>query len=239
MPVSDPPPAAVEVRGLVKVFGLNPALVGVDLFVPMGTVCALFGGNGAGKTTLLRCVATALRPTAGTVRVMGRDVCRHASHIRRLIDLVPVIGGAYPELSGRENLQFALAMRADRAGKAELARALEDTQLAAAADDPVRTYSTGMVRRLALARILLTRPAVLLLDEPYAALDDAGRDLVDAILVATRAEGRTALVATHDRERASLVADAAVQLEGGAIARSHATRASAAAVAAPLIRALV
>lgn len=212
------PLAAVDARGLVKVFGVTPALVGVDLLMPVGTVCALFGGNGAGKTTLLRCVATALRPSAGTLYVMGIDAGRRGHEVRALTDLVPAVGGAYPDLSGRENLRFALAMRAVECREIDLEAAIEAAGLGDAFDDPVRTYSTGMVRRLALARILMTRPALLLLDEPYAALDDAGRALVDDILWTRRAAGLTSLLATHDRGRAAVIADVAVELEGGVIA---------------------
>ena len=208
---------AVEAHGLVKVFGVTPALVGVDLLAPRGSVCGLVGGNGAGKTTLLRCVATALRPTLGHVAVLGVDAVRRPADVRPLVDLVATAGGAYLDMSGVENLRFALAMRGTDASDGDVARAFARAGLERAATNRARTYSSGMLRRLALARVLLTRPPVLLLDEPYAALDEAGRELVDAILIETRADGRTALVATHDRQRVAALADAVVRLERGAV----------------------
>lgn len=210
--------AAVDVRGLVKVFGVTPALVGVDLLVPRGTVCGLLGGNGAGKTTLLRCVATALRPTQGTVSVLGHDSSRRPTDIRKLTDLVPTAGGAYPDMTARENVQFSLAMRGCRLRKERIDEALLRAGLQGVGDELVRTYSSGMVRRLALARVLLTRPPLLLLDEPYAALDEEGRELVDDVLADARRDGRSVLIATHDRVRIAARADAVVQLDRGALA---------------------
>ena len=209
-------PAAVEAHGLVKVFGVTPALVGVDLVVPPGAVCGLVGANGAGKTTLLRCIAAALTPTRGSVTVLGRDTRRRAADVRALVDVVPASGGAYPELNAAENLRFALAMRGIRAAEAPLGEALARAGLLQAADDPVRSYSSGMVRRLALARAMLTRPPLLLLDEPYATLDDDGRDLVDAIVADARRDGRSVVLSTHDRERLVELADVVVELAGGA-----------------------
>ncbi|MBW3609029.1 MAG: ATP-binding cassette domain-containing protein [Actinobacteria bacterium] len=145
-------PPAVEANGLVEVFGVTPALVGVDLVAPRGTVCGLIGGNGAGKTTLLRCVATALRPTLGHVAVLGVDAGRRPADVRPLVDLVATAGGAYLDMSGVENLRFALAMRGTDASDGDVARALARAGLERAATDRARTYSTGMLRRLALAR---------------------------------------------------------------------------------------
>ena len=208
---------AVEARRLVKVFGVNPALVGVDLVVARGSVCGLVGVNGAGKTTLLRCITATLRPTLGGVTVLGHDTRRRADAVRALVDLVPADGGAYPEMSARENLRFSLAMRGIDARRPAVEEALARASLRHAADDPARSYSSGMVRRLALARVLLTRPQVLLLDEPYAALDDEGRDLVDAIVDAARRDGRSVVLSTHDRARIAALADAVAELDGGAV----------------------
>lgn len=208
---------AVEARDLVKVFGVMPALVGVDLVVPRGVVCGLVGANGAGKTTLLRCLAAALRPTRGSVAVLGRDTRRSAGDVRALVDLVPASGGAYPELSARENVRFALAMRGVEAAEIPVGEALARAGLREAADDPARSYSSGMVRRLALARAMLTRPPLLLLDEPYATLDADGRDLVDAVVGEARSGGRSVVLSTHDRGRVTDLADTVVELAGGAI----------------------
>lgn len=211
-------PPAVEARRLVRLFGSTPALLGVDLAIPRGTVCALVGGNGAGKTTLLRIVATALRPTSGTALVHGLDVRERARRIRRDVDVAFASGGFYPELSGAENLRFALAMRGDDQDRRAIESALARAGLAREANTQVRALSAGMTRRLALARLMLTRPRLVLIDEPYVSLDAAGRELVDELLAEVRAGGRTALLATHERERAQHVADLTVELRGGTVA---------------------
>lgn len=215
---------AIDARRVVKLFGSTPALVRVDLLVPAGSVCAILGGNGAGKSTLLRVIATALRPTSGTVRVHGRETTSQAGEVRGLIDLMPSDGGCYPELSAAENLRFALGMRGVPERAAEISGVLERVGLRGVADDRARTFSSGMLRRLAVARLLLTRPRVALLDEPYGPLDDEGRSLVDALLTEVRSQARTALVVTHEHDRARAVADSTCWLHRGQVLDDAAQR---------------
>lgn len=205
---------AIETRWLSKLFATTPALVRVDLSVPAGTICALVGGNGAGKTTLLRILAGSLRPSGGSARVFGHDL---ASPPRRLIDFLPATGGVYPDLSALENLRFAARMRGLTARDADIAEAVGRAGLAAVGAELVRTYSSGMLRRLSLARLLLTHPQLALLDEPYSGLDADGRDLVDELLEEARGAGRTVLVASHEQERLTAVADRLVRLERGLV----------------------
>lgn len=209
---------AVEARGLVKLYANTPALLGVDLRVPYATVCALVGPNGAGKSTLLRIISTAVRATSGSARVHGLDVVAEASAVRGLVDVMPAKPAYYPELSGEENLSFVLSMRGRPERLGEIAAALDHVDLGKVARDPVRTYSSGMLRRLCIARLLLTRPAVALLDEPYGALDEEGRDLVDELLTQARGQGRTAIVITHEQERIAALASLRVELRHGGIA---------------------
>lgn len=208
---------AVEARRLAKLFGAVPALLRADLTVPAGTVCAVLGANGAGKTTLLRVLASALRPSAGTGMIYGRDLAIERAAVRALVDLLPTAGGAYPELSALENLRFAARMRGIAARDGVLADALGRVGLSRVADERLRTFSTGMVRRVGLARFHVTRPRLALLDEPYAGLDDDGRGLVDELLSDIRAEGRAAVFATHERDRAAAVADQVVLLDRGVV----------------------
>lgn len=207
--------AAVATRRLTKLFGTTPALLRAELEVPAGTVCALVGGNGAGKTTLLRILATAARPSSGSASVHGLDVAAQAGAVRRLVDFLPADGGVYLELSALENLRFCVGMRALPTSVDELAEALARVGLAGVADERLRTFSSGMLRRVGLARLIVTRPRVALLDEPYGGLDVEGRDLLDGLLRETRDEGRTAIVATHEQERATALADVVCHLERG------------------------
>lgn len=209
--------AAVEARKLVKLYGTVPALIEVDLRVEAGAVCALVGANGAGKTTLLRTLATLARPTSGEATVFGCDVVREADAVRVLVDFLPVRGGVYPELSAAENLRFALRMRGHDPSEREIAAALEWAGLREAGQARARTFSTGMLQRLGLARLRLGRVPLLLLDEPYGAIDEDGRDLVDELLGEARAAGRAAVFATHARERATLLADSELELERGVV----------------------
>ena len=209
------PADAVRTCALTRLFATTPALVRVNVSVGEGELCALVGGNGAGKTTLLRVLATALAPSAGKAFVHGREVRRQAHEVRCLTELLPSAGGLYADLTPRENLRFALTMRRLRAREAQIADSLERAGLARLADERVRVLSTGMQRRVGLARIMLTRRPLLLLDEPYAGLDEEGRGLVDAVLAEARAEGRTAIVATHERGRIAGIADVLHRLERG------------------------
>mgnify|MGYP002620308078 CR=1 FL=1 len=207
--------AAVELRGLVHGYGGPPVLAGIDLDVAAGRVVALHGPNGAGKTTLLRLLATRLRPLAGHARVLGFDVVRQAHEVRERVAALAVYGGAYGALSGRENLRLAAALRGQDPHAAAIDDALGRVGLAHAADHLVRAYSSGMRKRLALARLALADARVWLLDEPYAALDEAGQALVDDMMAAARAAGRTVLVASHDLPRSLATADAVVEIVGG------------------------
>ncbi len=207
--------AAVATRRLSKLFGATPALLRAELDVPAGTVCALVGGNGAGKTTLLRILATAARPSSGSASVHGLDVVGQAGAVRRLVDFLPADGGLYLDLSALENLRFCVRMRALPASSDELAEAFAQVGLAGVADERLRTFSSGMLRRVGLARLIVIRPRVALLDEPYGGLDAEGRDVLDGLLREARDEGRTAIVATHEHERATALADVVYRLERG------------------------
>ncbi|MFN2321432.1 MAG: heme ABC exporter ATP-binding protein CcmA [Trueperaceae bacterium] len=212
------PPAdgvAIRLRGLVQGYGGAPVLAGLDLDVGVGRVVALHGPNGAGKTTLLRLLATRLRPAAGEAHVLGFDVVREAHEVRARVASLPVFGGAYGALSGRENLRLAAALRGRDPRAAPVAELLARVGLARAADHLVRAYSSGMRKRLALARLLLADAQVWLLDEPYAALDEDGQALVDALVAEARRDGRTVLLASHDLPRSRGTADAIVEVAGG------------------------
>lgn len=229
---ADGTPLAARTRALTKLFGSTPALVRADVDVRAGSVTVLLGANGAGKSTLLRVLAGALRPTAGSASVWGFDVGADTAAVRRAVDLLPAAGGVYFELSAIENLRFCARMRRLPHGDRELLDALERVGLRAVADAPVGTYSTGMVRRVGLARLLLTRPRLALLDEPYAALDEEGRALLEALLDEARREGRSALVATHERDRSFAIADCVYQLDRGLVEKTHPVRGLGAAVLA-------
>ncbi len=215
--VPDETTPGVETRDLARLFRRSPALAGVTMQVVAGRAIAILGANGAGKTTLLRVLATALRPSYGSAVVDGIDVAARPEEIRPRVAFLPHATGLYDDLTAAENLGFAAGLMnipaPDRAGRVQ--GALERVHLVAERDARVASFSAGMRRRLALGRILLGHPRLVLLDEPYAALDAEGMALVDELLDEWRASGATVLVATHATERLGERMDGWVRLENG------------------------
>jgi heme exporter protein A len=179
---------------------------------------ALLGANGAGKTTLLRLVATAIRPSYGTARVDGLDVVREADLVRGRVAYLSHATGLYDDLTARENLRFAATLLGTEDAADRVERALADVGLEARAADRVRDFSAGMRKRVALARILLGAPSLVLLDEPYAALDPDGMAIVDALLDAWHGVGVSVVVASHAVDRVAGHLDGRVVLAGGVVA---------------------
>jgi heme ABC exporter ATP-binding subunit CcmA len=211
-PEADAEPAVV-CTGLVRCFGERAALAGVDLRLGRGDFVLVTGPNGAGKTTLLRILATVLRPTAGLVAVSGHELPRAAPAARPLIGYVAHGPLTYPGLTAHENLDLYAALYGVPADR--IAPALERVGLHGRGRDPVAGFSRGMAQRLALARALLHRPALLLLDEPTAGLDSDGRALLREVLAEP---GRTVIVSTHEPDWFDALATAEVRLVGGRVA---------------------
>ena len=210
---------AVEVEGLTKVFGSTLALDAVDLRAARGEVVALLGPNGAGKTTLLKLLSTALKPTAGGGRILGEDLVKGRDPIRRRIGMISHNHHLYEELTAEENLRFAATMRGIRPEHDAIRKALAEVGLEAQAGGKVRTYSTGMKRRLVIGKMLLFDPELLFLDEPHNTLDQAAIALLNGYVASVRARGGSAIVATHNLSRAYEMADRFVLMRDGAVAR--------------------
>ena len=196
--------AAVDLRGVTRLFGAAPALVRVDLSIERGETVVLRGPNGAGKSTLLRVIATALSPTYGGGSVLGFDLATDRAEIRRRSDLLTHRTRLYEELSARENLElFAdlLGISRDR-----VQGALERLALAEVADERVRTFSAGMRQKVAVARSIVRDPELLLLDEPTTGLDADARRVVDEMMLGAARRERTLVIATHHEIAPSLAA---------------------------------
>ena len=187
--------AAVDLRGVTRLFGAAPALVRVDLAIERGEAVVLRGPNGAGKSTLLRIVATALSPTYGGGSVLGFDLVEDREQIRRRSELLTHRTRLYEELTARENLELI----ADLLGIAHdrVQEALERVAIADVADERIRTFSAGMRQKVAVARAIVRDPELLLLDEPTTGLDAAARSAVDEMMLRASREGRTLVIATH------------------------------------------
>jgi len=207
----DSQPPAIELAGLTRYFGERTALREVSLKVPAGATLAVLGRNGAGKSTLLRILATLLRPHAGDVSVLGEPLPRRGWAVRGRLGLLGHDPLLYRDLTGRENLLYHA--RLHRVPEARIAEVLAAVGMEGRDDEPVRLLSRGMVQRMAIARAVLHRPAVLLLDEPRANLDPGASELVEPLI--GRAAGVTRVLTSHDPRAALAEADLVLALKGG------------------------
>jgi heme exporter protein A len=199
---------------LRKAFGPNVVLGDISLQLDHGQCLALLGPNGSGKTTLLRILATLLRPSSGTLLIGGIDALHDPGAVRAKIGMLGHGSYVYPDLSALENLRFWTVMGGGDAGYDRLVTALQQVELEAAAHDRVRTFSAGMKRRLALARIVLGPARLLLLDEPFTELDQRGRKWLSEFLLAFKAGGGAVVLATHSFGSGLAVADRVAILHG-------------------------
>ncbi len=209
----------IRLKGVVKQYGLNPVLRGVDLTVAEGEFVTLVGPNGAGKSTLMTIIATLLRPSGGEVRVGGWKLPEQANRVRRHIGFVSHHSLLYRDITAAENLTFFARLYQLDDAEARVAEALRKVGLFARQRDPVGTFSRGMVQRLTIARATLHEPDVLLLDEPYTGLDQEATQLLDDLLREEKARGRTILMITHDLAHGLGLADRLAILYRGRIVR--------------------
>jgi heme ABC exporter ATP-binding subunit CcmA len=196
MPCCDGEPL-LAARGLRRAFGRVRVLHDLDLILAPGEALAVAGPNGAGKSTLLRLLAGLMRPSAGEVRVLGRALAGGDPDARRAVGLLSHHSLLYDDLTLIENLAFAARLYS-LPHPADTARsALEAAGLASRAHDTPRQLSRGLLQRAAIARALLHRPRVLLLDEPFTALDAGSAERLRDELRARRAEGLGLVIVTH------------------------------------------
>jgi heme exporter protein A len=188
----------------------------VVLKVDAGEALGVFGANGAGKTTLLRLLATLIPPSAGTGTILGARLDGEDRYdVRPRIGYVGHVPGLYPEMTLAENLAFT----ADARGidREESREALERVGLGGAADRLADRCSHGMQRRAEFARVLMTQPDLLLLDEPHSALDGDAVDLVEALVARTSSNGGAAILVSHDRDRVASMATRTVEIARGTV----------------------
>jgi ABC-2 type transport system ATP-binding protein len=207
----------IEAADVGKRFGKTVALDGLELTADEGVILAVLGPNGAGKTTFVRCIATLIRPDAGTLRVFGHDVVRQPQLVRSSIGLAGQFAAVEAAMTGRENLEMvARLFGQDRStARSSVSRVLDQMGLGEDGDRLVRTYSGGMRRKLDLGASLVGSPRLLLLDEPTTGLDPRSRiDLWDAIgqLVV---QGTNVLLTTQYLDEADHLANQIVIIDHG------------------------
>ncbi len=189
---------AVEARRLVKQFGNIRALNGLSFNINQGEIFGLIGPNGAGKTTALRIVSTLILPTSGSMKVFGLDAVSQASEVRKILSYLPEEAGPYPNLSGKEYLEFMAKFITGNASEA-VEQAAEISGLGNRLGDKAKTYSKGMKRRLLVARALMSKPRLAVLDEPASGLDVLHAYHVrQTIKQYVRSQGVTVLLSSHN-----------------------------------------
>ncbi|WP_103942716.1 ATP-binding cassette domain-containing protein [Thermomonospora echinospora] len=210
---------AIETSQLVKTFGDNRAVDGIDLAVPTGAVYGVLGPNGAGKTTTVRMLATLLRPDGGQARVFGHDVLREPNAVRSRVSLTGQYASVDEDLTGAENLVLLARLLGHRkpAARDRAAALLAAFGLEEAADRQVKNYSGGMRRRLDIAASILNTPDLLFLDEPTTGLDPRSRSQVWDIVRAVVAHGTTVLLTTQYMEEADRLAGRIAVIDHGKV----------------------
>lgn len=209
----------VEARELVKHFGELTAVKGVSFTVERGESFGFLGPNGAGKTSTMRMISAVSQPTSGSLTILGLDPGQHGPQIRGRLGVVPQDDTLELELSVRQNLEmfgryFDLPRNVLRERSSEL---LDFAQLSERADDKVDDLSGGMKRRLTIARALINRPELLILDEPTTGLDPQARHLLWERLYRLKREGVTQIITTHYMDEAEQLCDRLVVMDHGTI----------------------
>jgi heme exporter protein A len=198
----------ISATQLCRRFGSRWAYVRIDLQVEPGERVLIFGANGSGKTTLLRTLATVIRPTRGELKIFDQNPLEDSEGIRSRLALLSHHHGFYEDLSARDNLRVlaSLCDRSDRSVELLRGVGLEDRP------DAVRNFSAGMRKRLQLAMIQIQSPELILMDEPFSALDPAAMDRVGSLI---RGLEGTVILASHQVQRAAELCDRAILLDEG------------------------
>lgn len=213
-------PTIIQVKRLVKRFGLKTVLQGLDFEVQPGEFVALLGPNGAGKTTFLRILASLSRPAMGEVRVVNYRLPQQAAAVRRILGVVSHLPLLYGDLTAEENLRFYGRIYGIQKLEQRVQEVLELIGLDARRRDLVRTFSRGMQQRLAIGRAVLHDPELMLFDEPHTGLDQDACQMLDNVLREVAARGRTVVMTSHDLARAADLASRFDVLSRGRIVAS-------------------
>ncbi len=206
---------AIEIRDVSKRFGPRWALARLSYSLPVGRSLLLTGHNGSGKTTLLRLIATASFPTAGALNVLGLDSRKDRDAIRHKVALLSHASFLYEDLTASQNLVVLGRLMGLQTPEKDAAALLDRVGLSSRTDNPVRQFSAGMRKRVAIARLLLKAPAIALLDEPFGELDPAGIAQMEELIAELKAKGTTLVLATHQVEQGIKLTEERLHLENG------------------------
>ena len=215
------PSCGVEIRELTRTFDHHRALRGINLQVACGDFLIIFGPNGAGKTTLLKILATIMKPSSGEVRIGNLDLKKDVEEIRRRVGVVAHQTFLYNNLTARENLEFYCRMYDVTEAKQRIHEVVNTVGMATRLNDRISTLSRGMQQRLSIARALLHKPDIMLLDEPETGLDQEALPMLWQVLHNEGQGKRTIIMATHNLERGLELGNRLVILARGKIVHEH------------------
>ncbi|MDP2931924.1 MAG: heme ABC exporter ATP-binding protein CcmA [Chloroflexota bacterium] len=215
---------AIDIQGLTKSFGNSLALRGIDFQVGQGESVVIFGPNGAGKTTLIKLLASIMNPTSGKILINGRSLKDNAEEVRRQIGVVTHQTFLYSHLTGRENLEFYSRLYDVPRRRERIDEVAALVGMKSRLHDRVGTLSRGMQQRLSIARCLLHRPSIILLDEPETGLDQQATAMLWQALWSA-GESPTIVLTTHSLERGLALCERLLILAWGRIAYQGSTRA--------------
>ena len=237
-PPHAPPAPALEAAALCRAFGPRRAVVDVSFALAPGECLALFGPNGAGKTTLLRMLGGLLRPTGGRARISGHTVTDEPG-VRARVGLISHHAMLYASLTALENVAFAARLYGVRDPERAARTALERLRVADRADTPVRRLSRGLQQRVSIARAMVHAPEVVLLDEPFTGLDEAGARALTEALTTLKAHGAALVLVTHNLSEGLLLGTRVAVMRAGRLVRDEPRAGIADAAFAAEYRALV
>jgi ABC-2 type transport system ATP-binding protein len=208
---------AVEVDSLVKYYGNFPAVKGISFKVKEASIYGLIGPNGAGKSTTLKILATLLQPTKGTVKIYGLDVVNDAGKIRKIIGYLPEEAGGYKYLTGWEYLELNAKLYSPDNYEEVMEYGAQLCGLGERLEDRIGSYSKGMVRRLLLARALMSRPKLAILDEPTSGMDVVHATNIRKIIKEVVNDGVTILLSSHNMLEVQYLCDELSLISEGVI----------------------
>ena len=206
---------AIDVRDVSKRYGHQWALARLSFQLERGKSLLLTGHNGSGKTTLLRLIATATTPSTGELRVLGRDVRTERDAVRCEVALLSHTNFLYEDLTAEQNLALFARLIGLPSPREAVAKAIARVSLTGRHQQPVRVYSAGMRKRVAIARLLLKAPSIALLDEPFGELDPAGIEEMERIIRELKDGGCSLVLATHQIEQGQALCDGRLHLAEG------------------------
>jgi heme exporter protein A len=212
-PVASTP--AIDVRDVSKRYGSQWALARLSFQLERGKSLLLTGHNGSGKTTLLRLIATATTPSTGELRVLGHDVRTERDAVRCEVALLSHTNFLYEDLTAEQNLALFARLIGLPSPREAVAKAIARVSLTGRHQQPVRVYSAGMRKRVAIARLLLKAPSIALLDEPFGELDPAGIEEMERIIRELKDGGCSLVLATHQIEQGQALCDGRLHLAEG------------------------